>query len=172
MNAYEVGLLTGSMIPLAGLGYFLGRKLSGPSGVSEVERLSHAAGIAQPGSKPPSRLRGVVPYVLALGGALVGLAFGMISLHKERAGNIDPVKLEESFVSGCSKSCLTKGDANVCAAFCACELAALKSSHTTAKGLSDFFQAVQDKKPEATQEFRSAQEKCVWVVRSAAQATQ
>src|SRR5580765_5064794 len=73
MDAYSAGYLSGSTFVLAIIGYVVGRILIGPAGVDEVERLKRIAGVAEPGTKSPSRLRGCVPYVLALGGALVGL---------------------------------------------------------------------------------------------------
>src|SRR5262245_29960933 len=106
MDPYEVGYLSGSTVVLAALGYWVGRKLVGPSGMGEVERLKHLAGVAEPGTKPPSPLRGLVPYVLALGGAFVGLVFGVVSLASERqAMAFDPVRLDQGFLSGCKRSC-------------------------------------------------------------------
>lgn len=168
MNAYDVGLLTGSMIPLAAIGYFLGRKLAGPSGSTEVARLTHAAGLAAPGSTSPSALRGLVPYLLAVGGAMVGLGLGVLSLRKEHAREVDPVALHKSYLSGCQQSCVRdNANAPLCEAFCACALRELQRSHPTASALSDFFQAAQDKKPAAQQEYQRAQATCVHAVRAA-----
>ena len=168
MNAYEVGLLTGSMIPLTAIGFFLGRKLVGPSGASEVERLTHAAGLAAAGSKPPSALRGLVPYLLAAGGAIAGLGLGVLSLAKEHARTLEPLALEKSYVSGCKQSCMRDNQtAALCDAFCACALGELKRSHSTAAALGEFFQAARDKNPGAQQEYQRVQAACVRAVRPA-----
>ncbi|HYP98676.1 MAG TPA: hypothetical protein VER96_08380 [Polyangiaceae bacterium] len=160
MDPYALGYLCGSITLPAIIGYWVGRKLVGPSGTGEVERLQQIAGLAEPGAKSPSRFRGAVPYLLALGGALVGLVSGAHSLIQKGNGPIDPVKLEQGFLSGCSGSC-SHSNAQICNEFCTCVLGRLKERHHTAEDLKNFFQASVDKDPGAQGELQAAQSHCL-----------
>lgn len=162
MDPYAVGYLSGPTVVLAVLGYFIGRKLVGPSGVGEVERLKQRAGISEPGTKPPSRLLGFVPYLLAVGGAMAGLIFGVVSLATERKALVhDRIKFEEGgFLSSCERSCVAaNSDSHVCPSFCACVLGELKREHPTPESLMNFLRA-DDKDPVAEREFQNAQARC------------
>ena len=137
MDAYTVGYLTGAVTCPAAIAYFVGRKLVGPSGVSwvsEVQRLALAAGVAEPGAKPPSRLRGLVPYALALAGALFGFVFGAVSLIAERrSAEPDRARLEQEFLKGCARACVAPAaSGEACASYCGCVLGELKQAHGSA----------------------------------------
>ncbi len=160
MDPYTVGYLMGSAIPLGAIGFFVGRKLVGPSGVSEVERLSMRAGLAEPGAKPPSRFKGLVPFALGLGGALVGLGFGAQALVEERRAN--QVEGDDRFLAGCQRTCVEgTGDAPGCQGFCGCAFADLKRQYPTSKQLDALFAAVSADDEAARNVLQESQARCM-----------
>lgn len=163
MDPYSVAQLCGSTFVLAAIGYFVGRKVVGPSGVAEVERLKRLAGVVEPSAKSPSSLRGAVPYFFAVGGALVGFGLGLVILVSQRKGiGREPVKLEQGFLSGCERPCLAgDGDAQVCQEYCACVLSELKRDHDTPERLERFFLDAIGNDLAAQRELQSAQESCL-----------
>jgi hypothetical protein len=163
MDAYSAGYLIGSTFVLAAIGYVVGRKIAGPSGISEVERLVRLAGVAEADAPPRSRWRGVVPYVFATCGALTGFVFGAFSLaHERRKTTYDPVRVEQEFLSGCSRACVGgKGDARACHEYCACLFDGLKRDQGSAESLNRFLQSVMANDPAAKSVLGVAQSRCL-----------
>ncbi|MGC4092971.1 MAG: hypothetical protein QM756_34815 [Polyangiaceae bacterium] len=163
MDPYTVGYLLGPTFLVGGIGYFVGRKLVGASGVSEVERLKHLAGVAEPGAKPPSRLRGLVPYALAVLGAIVGLLFSAASLINERTAlKSNSAELEQAFVARCTSTCvrLEGAERQACESHCACLLAEVKRQHDSAESLQAFLQGALSGDPATRSDFRRAEAGC------------
>ncbi len=159
MDVNLVADLVGSMTAPAALGFFVGRTLAGPSGVSEVERLKRAAGIAEPGAPAPSRLREWLPYLMGVLGGIFGLVVGIGPALDERNVAIQK-EMESGFTSGCLKGCQKGARPQGCQNYCGCMLSDLERRHPNTKDLQASFRAGIDKSPAATAEYSTVQTRC------------
>jgi hypothetical protein len=153
---------------MALVAFVVARKLCGPSGGRELERLKQIAG-ADDGPKQGALtllLRDWAPWFVAAVAAAVGFGFvfvkSVLGSPLKPFENADLPKLTAGFLQGCERSCAAQGsDGKACERFCACTLSALRVQHPSDEELVSWFSNAR-RDLEATQaELRVAQNSCL-----------
>jgi hypothetical protein len=131
-DPHVIARATGLAIPLTIVAYFIARRILGPGGSRELERLKRAAGVSDGVPAAGLFLRDWLPWVIAPG---LGAGAFIVVVVANRVPNglsvSDIPKLEAGFVNGCSRRCVTDGaDASVCESSCRCAFDQLRRRHS------------------------------------------
>lgn len=141
-DPYVVARAIGIATPLAIIAFFVARKVGGPSGTAELERLKRTAGIS--GSEPLShlRIREWLPWLVAPPTGLMVFAFAAATATPEVLPSVDFPKLRASFVDGCTRRCnANSGDIALCRTICECGFSEMRHRKGSQERLIEWFSA-------------------------------
>lgn len=159
-DPFVVGRAVGAAIFSAALAFVVARRLAGPSGSAELERLKRVAGVGDKGSIARLRARDWLPWIASPAVGLLVFAFMMVSAGVGRVTVADLPRLRTGFVDGCTKQCeLDNDDSRLCRRVCECGLERVREHVGTDQALLDwFYEAERD--PTVNQDMQRATDAC------------
>jgi hypothetical protein len=163
-DLHSIGFVVGCSVGAAAGAFAIARKLFGPGGSAELERLKRIAGVEE-GTPRGSRWRDWTPYFMAAAAGALGLLVGLtvVGANRNPAFSVsDLPTLRRETVSGCQKKCVSEGSAeDWCTNLCACFMRELTARYPREEELANWFGAAARRTPERVEEILAIRAGCV-----------
>jgi len=161
-DPYVIARALGAAVPLGVIAFVATRKLCGPSGSAELERLKRIAGVGESEPRAKLMLRDWLPF--GAGALAVVLGFGVAFIMggglKRPFSAADLPKLRAGFVDGCIKECGARMDPTWCSGFCNCTFTELRTSHASDDAFARWFPSVGQVRERIRRDVLAAQTVC------------